>query len=390
MTEKTRHGSFSNEDLLVSNNAVPSTGNTGISVEVLSKIRMGRKLEFWTLETPLFSNTRVSPSLVLLCAIGFFAIFVVFFDFSSASSSFGHDALEPEYFCDTESSSANVGTDIKSRRSKEYQSSHQSSLVTWPLASFDPDRSTEENYSMAYTPNDMSTDFIGKFSSLRQRLDYTYHSVYSPARQRLQDAILNCVLTRTRACRQRSGQQFVIFTAGVMGAGKTYTLKWMAQQNIFPINSFVRVDPDQLRQMTPEFPYFVQHDASQAGDRTRKEAGMMSELLTLAALENGQSVIVDGSLRDGEWYNNYFTYLRHHYPGIQITIFHVTAPRDAILDHAVVRYAAARFLRELLQMKLGTLIVLFSHKSLLAGSFLCRNVRILPVVWFPLLYWKRQ
>jgi predicted kinase len=98
----------------------------------------------------------------------------------------------------------------------------------------------------------------------------------------------------------------------------------------------VWVDPDQIRHCLPEFEVLVRHEAGQAGERTRKEAGMLSEVLIQAALKAGKSVIVDGSLRDRQWYQDYFHHLRHDYPGIRIAILHVTAPRTAVLERAAV------------------------------------------------------
>ena len=216
----------------------------------------------------------------------------------------------------------------------------------WNLASFNPNQSTEDNYAVVPSDNTVTTGsshLVGAFAHLRARLDYSYHRVYQTARQHWQDSLLQRLLDQTaRTCRHSNAgttnwyPQWVVFSAGVMGAGKTHTIAWMAQRGYFPVQNFVGVDPDQIRHCLPEFDLLVRHDAAQAGDRTRKEAGLLSELLTLAALDAGQSVIVDGSLRDADWYQDYFAYLRQHYPGIKIAIFHVTAPREAVLERAAV------------------------------------------------------
>eukprot|EP00977_Amphora_coffeiformis_P002146 scaffold425_cov175-Amphora_coffeaeformis.AAC.5 len=227
---------------------------------------------------------------------------------------------------------------------------------------FDPNKSTEENYA-ADNDNNTSNNhagFMGRFASIRQQLDYSYHRVYTVERQRLQDVILSGMLDKTKrlACigqqqhlvqdnqqHKDLPEQWVIFTAGVMGecfdhmprgVGKSHTIRALAEKQRFPLSAFVWVDPDQIRHCLPEFEMLVHYDPAHAGDRTRKEAGMLSEVLTLAALEEGQSVIVDGSLRDAEWYEEYFTHLRETYPGIKIAIFHVTAPHEAVLDRAAV------------------------------------------------------
>ena len=75
---------------------------------------------------------------------------------------------------------------------------------------------------------------------------------------------------------------------------------------------------------------------------TRKEAGIIAEILTEAALREGRNVMVDGSLKDLDWYQRYFERLRRKYSkegnNLRIGILHITAPRDAIIERARVRY----------------------------------------------------
>jgi Zeta toxin len=110
----------------------------------------------------------------------------------------------------------------------------------------------------------------------------------------------------------------------------------LQQKGRFPPNQdFVVVDPDQMRHALPEFEGYVQRSPEQAGELTRHEAGMMSEILILAALQQaGNNVLVDGSLRDYEWYTEYFARLRRDYPSFSIAILHITAPRQAVLERA--------------------------------------------------------
>ena len=60
------------------------------------------------------------------------------------------------------------------------------------------------------------------------------------------------------------------------------------------------VDPDEIRQQFPEYSLYVNQNPLKAGEMTRKEAGYVVEILTLAALQAGKNVLVDGSLRDWE------------------------------------------------------------------------------------------
>jgi hypothetical protein len=217
------------------------------------------------------------------------------------------------------------------------------STPAWPLFGFHPhpqydwDGSTEENYR--------STEeiFAGRFSEIRQRLDLNYHGSYTSPRQLLQDVIIESMLTssvadehgQSKPC--TSSEPWIIFTAGVMGAGKTHTIKQLHSDGQFPLQSFVTVDPDEMRRLLPEFNVYVGFNAETAGELTRKEAGMMAEILTVAALERGQNVLVDGSLRDAPWYQMYFLSLRETFPQIKLGIIHVTAPTKAIFERVKVR-----------------------------------------------------
>ncbi|MGK3746402.1 MAG: adenylylsulfate kinase-like enzyme [Bacillariaceae sp.] len=126
---------------------------------------------------------------------------------------------------------------------------------------------------------------------------------------------------------------WIIFTAGVYGAGKSHTIKRLQRNGCFPSNkSFVTVDPDEIRQLLPEFSTYIEKTPLLAGEYTQKESGMIAELLTDTALSNNFNVLVDGSLKDSFWYEEYFTILRRLYPKIQIGIIYVTAPLDEIYD----------------------------------------------------------
>jgi hypothetical protein len=73
-----------------------------------------------------------------------------------------------------------------------------------------------------------------------------------------------------------------------------------------------------------------------AGELTNKECGYVSEIITLAGLESGKNVLVDGSLRDSDWYKVYFQMLRDRYSHLKIAILHIVAPREAVFQRAIV------------------------------------------------------
>ncbi len=97
------------------------------------------------------------------------------------------------------------------------------------------------------------------------------------------------------------------------------------------------MDPDEIRRKLPEFEVYVEKTPERAGELTRKEAGMIAEIITNFALEKGMNVLVDGSLKDATWYENYFRKLRKTYPKLKIGIIHVTAPIEAILERVAQR-----------------------------------------------------
>jgi hypothetical protein len=70
---------------------------------------------------------------------------------------------------------------------------------------------------------------------------------------------------------------------------------------------------------------------------TRKEAGYIAEILTLAGLQAGKNVMVDGSLRHADWYVVFIQRLRKEFRNLRIAIIHVNAPREAVFQRAAER-----------------------------------------------------
>ena len=238
-------------------------------------------------------------------------------------------------------------------------------------------------------PVSLSELFSSPYRSIRAILDYAYHSNYSLSRQNLQDQIVADLLSTSTVTDKDSGvtcstptHPWIVFTAGSMGAGKSYTIGSLMQysarssssaaaaatttstsaggvdgantsygygngsgsgngngcnNDIFPLLAFVGVDPDTIRRYLPEFGEYCQHNPLVAGELTRKESGYITEILTEAALKEGKNVLVDGSLRDHAWYSAYFDRLRKDYPNLRIAIIMVTAPAEDVLQRAEAR-----------------------------------------------------
>jgi predicted kinase len=204
---------------------------------------------------------------------------------------------------------------------------------------FAPKMSSELNYKASADEQ----GFYGPFSHIRATLDYSYHEHYTKKRQSLQDSIISDMLN-SAIIRDKDGnvcttptEPWLVFTAGAMGAGKSYTMNKLVEEGRFPLLAFVLVDPDEIRRHLPEFHIYVDENPELAGELTRKESGFIAEILTLAGLQAGKNVLVDGSLRDSEWYKSYFERLLEEFPNLRQAIVHVTAPREAVFQRAAAR-----------------------------------------------------
>ena len=211
------------------------------------------------------------------------------------------------------------------------------SSITLP----DTNESTEDKY------RSKDGTLHGRYKTHRAQLDYTFHSVYSESRVRFQDAIVDSILAnpcvevsnsrKLSTCLDRPEEPWIVFTAGAMGAGKSRTIRLLHQKGLFPLHTFITVDPDHIRQQLPEFDAFVRYNPENAGYLTRKESGLISEIVILEALNRGQNVLVDGTLRDSGWYRRFFQNIRDIHPNLRIAIVHVTSPRQSVFVHAQVR-----------------------------------------------------
>lgn len=190
---------------------------------------------------------------------------------------------------------------------------------------YDFTKSTEDNYCVPH--------FVGDHADIRPLLDHTFHAMYHNSRVEMQDQLVEQFLGTAKD----QGNElipWVIFTAGAMGAGKGYIRDWMQAQGFLPVERFVVVDPDAIRQALPEWEDYAKNDPEKAGDHTQKEAGMIAEVLGYRALRDRLNVVFDGSLRNASWYKLYFQKLRHNFPGIRIMILHIVADREDTLKRA--------------------------------------------------------
>jgi predicted kinase len=142
-------------------------------------------------------------------------------------------------------------------------------------------RETRKPFSVLISSeeNNKSDDmnFYGKYSYIRKTLDYEYHSNYTFERQKLQDAIISDMLDEAFIFDENGNvgtvpkEPWIVFTAGAMGAGKSHTMGVLVKKGRFPLTAFVRVDPDEVRRILPEYHVYIIENPELAGELTKKE-----------------------------------------------------------------------------------------------------------------------
>eukprot|EP00121_Abeoforma_whisleri_P003087 Awhi_evm1s2772 len=191
---------------------------------------------------------------------------------------------------------------------------------------------TNETY---YDPEHL--DFAECFAEARKQLDYKYHRNPVYSRQQLQDSILSHIVNSVQS-KDTTKRPWIVFTAGAMGVGKGYAMSTLASTDSFPLHRFIIVDPDKLKNELPEMPGYLKTDPESAATKLHRESTQMTDVLFEYGLLRSKSLLVDGSLRDTDWYTKLFKKIRSEYPQYRIGILHVTARRETI--HARARHRA--------------------------------------------------
>ena len=188
-------------------------------------------------------------------------------------------------------------------------------------------------------------EFFGPYAHLRKGLDYTtYHTNYRKERQWLQDSIIEDMLDNAddkNLCITPT-EPWLINTIGARGAGKHHVVRYLVEHDLLPLLTFVNVDPEEIRRRLPEYTAYATKCPFMVDVYTKKEVGYIAEILTLAALQAGRNVVIDGALESPEWRKQQFETLRTQYPNLKLAILHITAPRDVILQRCRVRFLSSR------------------------------------------------
>mmetsp|Transcript_8837 Transcript_8837/g.23081 ORF Transcript_8837/g.23081 Transcript_8837/m.23081 type:complete len:336 (+) Transcript_8837:18-1025(+) len=207
---------------------------------------------------------------------------------------------------------------------------------------YDYSKTTSENY------NDPTARLRREFFSARVGLDYRHHMRYSLERQAVQDGIIRQILSfedmqrgkpvaeadwmrvaRGARVLRQPRQPWCVFTAGAMGAGKTHVMCALDRHGLMPINNFVRIDMDRIRDLLPEMPEYVKRDKRSAGHMTQLEAGAIAEIVSEEAFARGLNVWIDSSMKNSDWWATELARLRRVYPH-RLCIMHITADWEAV------------------------------------------------------------
>lgn len=188
--------------------------------------------------------------------------------------------------------------------------------------------STQENYATGSQVHCPRLSAVTGLAGNLRHIDLAYHGRYVRSREILHHALVHA-LVHDSSIRSSSTVQrrHVIFTAGAIGAGKSFTSRWLAEQGLLPsLLEAVYVDPDVIARSLPEWSEYQ----SQAGRNESlsghamclREAGLVAEIALWAALDANLSLCVDSSMQNGEWHRNLFSYIRRHFPQHKLLLLH--------------------------------------------------------------------
>eukprot|EP00448_Togula_jolla_P025407 CAMPEP_0170650942 /NCGR_PEP_ID=MMETSP0224-20130122/46081_1 /TAXON_ID=285029 /ORGANISM="Togula jolla, Strain CCCM 725" /LENGTH=610 /DNA_ID=CAMNT_0010982657 /DNA_START=1 /DNA_END=1832 /DNA_ORIENTATION=+ len=129
----------------------------------------------------------------------------------------------------------------------------------------------------------------------------------------------------------------LFFTSGAMGVGKTFVLNWMKEEGILPMDEFVYINPDDIAQQLPEWEGYYKHRPSSAAMMTRLEAGLLTELSLVVAIQHRRNILVDSSLRHGSWYARLLERLGEDSPDVRLMLMYVHTHEETIRERAAER-----------------------------------------------------
>lgn len=170
--------------------------------------------------------------------------------------------------------------------------------------------------------------FVGDFIESRSKVDFNYHSNYRVERQLFQDRIIHKYLMFGKSVDSPK----IIFTAGVMGVGKSQVIIKMGCSKLINLQDYLWIDADQIKDDLPEMKMYIHFDPKSAGTKVHKESGFIQEIILSEALKQNKNIIVDGSLTSLTRHQMLFELIRRDYPQYTIEIIQVIADMEKIQE----------------------------------------------------------
>ncbi len=96
----------------------------------------------------------------------------------------------------------------------------------------------------------------------------------------------------------------------------------------------MQIDPDKIKNTLPDMPGYVRENRLMAGSLTHKESGYIAEIVEREAMLQRKPVLVDGSLRNAEWFAAKFDRFRQEFPHYRIAILLIQASPESVHERA--------------------------------------------------------
>lgn len=200
--------------------------------------------------------------------------------------------------------------------------------TNWPPHNSDVPFDYSQPTNEIYRDVESLSSFANKYSEFRRKLDYNYHANPIESRQHLQDSILEPIATSP----QTNNSPWAIFSAGSMAVGKGYVLARLQENHLLDLNDFMKIDPDKIKSELPELAGYLQVQKDTAATKLHRESTQMADILLEMGIAKRYPLLVDGSLRDVDYYTSLFARLKES--GYRIAILHIVANREVILERA--------------------------------------------------------
>ncbi len=126
---------------------------------------------------------------------------------------------------------------------------------------------------------------------------------------------------------------WITYTCGAYGSGKSHTIKHLK----FLQTGMVHIDPDAIKTLLADEKNAPVYLADEKNTSIHLEATFVSTLAEFAVFHRGLSAIIDGSLHNYVWYEEYLSKQRLKYPAYNWCLVHVDCNLQTALTRCAIR-----------------------------------------------------